>query len=95
MQPFKNKEKEFLGWIRRHSDNGFLLNCVNGASDSPGWPYMLHRANCVKFTAPNRRSGKNFTTHRYFKVCSTDRAELELWAKSVLKEPVRKCRLCL
>jgi len=95
MEQFWNQEKAFKGWIRQHDEDGYLLNCIKGAAGSTGWPYMLHRADCIKFTTPNRRSGKNFTTRNYYKVCSTNMTELMSWAKQKRGEKVPNCKLCL
>lgn len=96
MNRFVNDERAFKDWIARHSEDGYLLNCVKGAAGTTGWPYILHRADCIKFNAPNRRSGKNFTTNRYFKVCSAKMAELVSWAKQERGgDTVPKCKLCL
>jgi len=95
MTTFVNQEKAFKNWVGRHSEDGYLLNCVKGAAGAVGWPHMLHRADCIKFTVPNRRSGKNFTTRRYYKVCSTSMAELVSWSRRQHGERVHRCKLCL
>jgi hypothetical protein len=92
---FVNQEQAFKDWIRQKGEKGYLLNCFKGAAGAVGWPIMLHRADCIKFTTPNRRSGKNFTTRKYYKVCSTNMAELLSWAKRERGEQVPKCKLCL
>jgi len=94
MKIFRNQEAAFKDWIARHSDDGYLLNCVKGKAGT-GWPYMLHRADCNRFTTLNRRSGQNFTTHQYYKVCSTKMADLISWAKRERGENVPKCKVCL
>ena len=94
MQTFRNQEAAFKKWIAQHVEDGYLLNVIKGPAGTTGWPYMLHRVNCSRFTAPNRRSGKNFTTNKYFKVCSTKIVELASWAKQERGEHVPKCKLC-
>jgi len=94
METFWNRERQFKQWIERHAENGYLLNCIKGSEKSVGWPYLLHRAACSRFTTHNRRSGKNFTTHRYYKVCSTSMDELASWAKRERGNRVPKCSLC-
>lgn len=94
MKTFWNDEAGFRSWIERHSEDGYLLNCVKGADRSVGWPYILHRADCVRFTTPNRRSGKNFTTRKYYKVCATNMSELASWARQQRREKIPKCKLC-
>jgi len=92
---FLNHEQAFTTWIRVHSEDGYLLNCIKAAGAAEGWPYMLHRADCIKFTVLNRRSGKNFTTRKYYKVCSTSMNEFSSWAKRRRGDMVPKCKICL
>jgi len=94
METFWNRERQFKEWIRRHANDGYLLNCTKGSEHS-GWPYLLHRAACSRFSARNRRSGKNYTTHKYFKVCSTSMDKLASWARRERGDRVPKCKLCM
>src|SRR5688572_23619549 len=96
MERFWNQEKAFRKWIVRHSVDGYVLNCEKGANRAAhGRPYLLHRAECRTLTDQNPRTGRNFTTSKYYKVCSTDVAELARWSKRVTGDTVPECKVCL
>jgi hypothetical protein len=92
---FINQEQAFENWIERHSEEGYLLNCIKGPAGTVGYVCKLHRASCTCFTHSNPRTGKNFTTRNYYKVCSTDMDELVSWGKKQFRVTAPKCKLCL
>jgi hypothetical protein len=93
METFWDRERAFRTWIRQHDGDGCVLNCVKGP-DNDGQPYLLHRANCRTLTNRNPRTGRNFTTSRFYKVCSTNLGDLAAWGKRVTGGKVPRCKLC-
>lgn len=72
----------FVKWLDENPD-GFVINCRT-ANDM-----MLHRSSCsaVIFDDPVSLTRKR-------KVCSSDREQLERWAKKHGGEPLRYCKMC-
>lgn len=86
---FKNDEKGYLRWVAENP-RGFIVNADDPAT-SPDYP-MVHRATHKAMTSPRRG---NYTTGRYFKVCSNDMSELEDWAKAERKRQLSPCGVCM
>ncbi len=87
IEAFQSDDDGYLRWVETNVD-GFVVNCYRNAR--PGYR-MLHRATCRTIKTPAR---KNYTTQAYMKVCSTDRAELEAWARFRLGGKVTRCGSC-
>lgn len=79
MEIFDKRENEYLKWLEDNlEDNkdkeGYVINSDRQKTS----PYqMLHKATCGRI-GPKI---KNHTTGDYFKICSLDKNELEIWAK--------------
>lgn len=84
MVKFRDQDAEYVQWREDHHHDGWVMNCER----NPGPGYLkLHRASCPTITVlqPKAKSW----THFYIKVCSTDRAEVESWARQI--GPVTYC----
>jgi hypothetical protein len=93
---FFNQEQGFTAWIQLHASDGFVLNCHKGrTSEEAGVPYMLHEARCPTLNGVDPRTGRNYTTSTFYKVCSTDRDGLDRWAREAEAGPIRLCKRCL
>jgi hypothetical protein len=86
---FKNDEKGYLRWAASNP-HGFIVN-ADEPPTSPDYP-MVHRATHKAMTSPQRQ---NYTTGRYFKVCSNDMSELERWAKRERGKSLNPCGICM
>jgi hypothetical protein len=96
VERFSNRETPFRAWVRRHAEDGYVLNCLKGPkSDSNGRPYLLHRADCRTLDGQHPRTGQNFTTARFYKACSTNLNQLATWGREVAGDEIRRCKLCL
>jgi hypothetical protein len=86
MIEFTNEEVEFETWVRRHLENGFVLNT---------WPYgrnkeqMMHEANCNHIDDFGKL---NYTGKGRPKLCGVDLTELLAAAKR--RGPVVPCPDC-
>lgn len=86
METFDDNDAGYREWVYANL-GGYVVNALRGAN--PGEP-ILHRATCDTITpSPDTP----WTTGDYIKVCSTDRFELEAWARS-RGRPVRACVFC-
>ena len=86
---FEKDEERYLEWVQ-NNPNGFIVNADEPAS-STEYP-MVHRATHRLMTSPKKQ---NYTTGRYFKVCSNDMKDLETWAKQVRGRSLNPCRKCM
>jgi hypothetical protein len=89
---FQNDDENFKSWVAFHTNDGYVLNCVVGSKRSSG-PYLLHRADCVKFRVKGK-FGENFTTTKYYKVCSRKKEELVGMVKRQWSREIPCCKLC-
>lgn len=89
-QVFDNDEIGYLRWADEHQDDGFIIN-TDGDERSPDYP-MVHRASPGAMTTAKRG---NYTTGRFFKVCSTDMSDLEAWARRVRNRSLTHCKQCM
>jgi len=69
-------EDEYRVWIDNNL-NGFVVNC-DKKGQMPQYP-MLHN---VAHKSVSSTKINNYTTNDYFKVCSSDKESLEIWAKN-------------
>ena len=72
----------FVRWMDENP-NGFFLNYKSPSS------FMLHRVHCDHLDFKEKVS---LTSNR--KLCSTDREELETWAKERSAQKLRYCSNC-
>jgi hypothetical protein len=89
LEVFRNNDKEYLRWAGKNS-TGFVVN-VDEPPTSKEYP-MVHRATHRLLTSPNKQ---NYTTKRYFKVCSDDLTELEEWAQRERGRSLNPCGTCM
>ena len=75
MRCFKNNDAGYLAWTVAHP-NGFIVN-VDEPQTWPDYP-MVHSVAHKSMTTAKR---SNYTTGRYYKICSDDLSELEEWSK--------------
>jgi hypothetical protein len=75
-----------IGLLYANMGSGFVVNALRGTS--PGEP-ILHRAACDTITPTPDKTW----TGEYIKVCSTDRFELESWARG-LDRRLTACEFC-
>lgn len=86
MRTFRNDDQGFLEWIDENPD-GFVANVDN--------PQSVHQYPMVHLTSDSQlRNRSNYTTGRYFKVCSTDLSELDDWSKVTYGKELTWCRRC-
>ena len=74
MQIFQDDEQGYRAWLWANL-NGFIVNAQRGSN--PGEP-VLHRATCDTITPTPDKDW----TRDYIKICSTDRHELDAWARA-------------
>jgi hypothetical protein len=86
---FIKNEKGYLQWASENP-RGFIVN-ADEPPTSPDYP-MIHRATHKAMTSPKRT---NYTTGRFFKVCSNDMHELEKWAKEKRGKKLNPCGICM
>lgn len=82
MEVFQDDDEGYRAWLWSNL-NGFIVNAQRGSN--PGEP-ILHKATCDTITpTPDKE-----WTREYIKVCSTDRYELDAWAR----EQGRRLTVC-
>lgn len=87
MENFKDDDAGYLRWVEDHSD-GYVVNCYRTPSPS----YLkLHRATCRWIQT---EKWTNYTTKTYMKVCSSDKAELDTWARHDIDGELDPCKHC-
>lgn len=86
---FVNDESGYLAWVQAHPD-GFIVN-IDDPQVTPQYP-MVHAASHKSLSSPKR---KNYTTGRYFKVCSERLEELEAWAQKKYGRALTRCQQCM
>jgi hypothetical protein len=89
LEIFVNDEKGYLQWAAKNQ-HGFIVN-ADEPPTSLDYP-MVHRVTHKAMTSPKRQ---NYTTGRYFKVCSNDMRELETWAKRERGRSLNPCGICM
>ena len=89
-QTFVNDEKKgYLAWVKRHPE-GFVVN-IDEPQVAPQYP-MVHAASHKSLSSPSRT---NYTTGRYFKICSESVEALEAWTKKKYGRSLTRCRQCM
>lgn len=89
LREFRNDETGYLSWAAANP-NGFIVN-VDEPATSPLYP-MVHRATHRAVTTPVKT---NYTTGKYFKVCSNNMEELERWARRERGRSLTLCSICM
>lgn len=74
MELFQDDDAGYRTWLYANMGGGYVVNALRGTN--PGEP-ILHRAACETITPTPDKTW----TGEYIKVCSTDRFELESWAR--------------
>lgn len=85
METFQDDDAGYRAWLYGNL-SGYVVNALRGVN--PGEP-ILHRATCDTITPTPDRSW----TIEYIKVCSTDRFQLESWARAHDRRLVA-CEFC-
>ena len=88
LRKFVNDEGGYLEWVSTNP-NGFVVN-VDEPQSWLNYP-MVHLSTCKHIHSAART---NYTTGRYFKVCSTDFDELQRWSVDTYKKELTRCRHC-
>jgi hypothetical protein len=88
IEKFVNDETGYLQWID-NNPNGYILN-LDEPLVTAKYP-MIHLARHKVVSSSTRT---NYTTGRYFKVCSTDMDELANWAIANCGRPFTWCEVC-
>lgn len=90
---FEGDDRPYQRWMSAHR-RGYVLSTEKRSSSRR---LSLHRSRCnhVSVYGPGQEPGC-FTAKSTIKVCSTDRAELERWAKEKREngESIKGCRTC-
>lgn len=86
---FKDDETGYLRWVQAHP-GGYIVN-IDEPQVTPQYP-MVHVASHKLLSSPART---NYTTGRYFKVCSEQLENLEAWAQSKYGRTLTRCRQCM
>lgn len=89
LQTFVRDESGYLAWVQAHSD-GFIVN-IDEPQTTRQYP-MVHAALHKSLSSPMRT---NYTTGRYFKVCSDRLEDLEAWSQKKYGRALTRCRLCM
>jgi hypothetical protein len=85
MEVFQDDDAGYRAWLWSNL-TGFIVNAQRGTN--PGEP-ILHKATCDTITPTPDKAW----TGDYIKVCSTDRYELDAWARA-LGRRLTPCTAC-
>lgn len=85
---FIDDDAGYLNWVKSNPQ-GFVLNCER--NPRPTYLY-LHRATCFAITG--RPTSGKLLTKDYIKICSSNREQLEQWAKREVEGLLHPCRIC-
>ncbi len=86
---FINDEAGYLAWVQNNPE-GFVLN-IDHEGYFPQYP-MVHKATHKLISSPART---NYTTGKYYKVCSSDLKVLEEWSQTHRQKKVTLCATCM
>ena len=89
VEQFKNDEGGYLRWVTANP-MGFVAN-VDEPQYVAQYP-MVHSASHKAVSSPVRT---NYTTGKYFKVCSTDLKALEEWSQRNYGRSLTRCAQCM
>ncbi len=84
----ENAHDEFKRWEERNELEGYVISrrSRNNA--------MLHRADCRHLT-DDYGPGAVISPTAKPKICSTDKRELENWARENMDRELKRCRSCM
>jgi hypothetical protein len=85
---FRDDDPGYLSWVAANRD-GYVMNIQRELNPSDA---RVHHAYCRTITGTPARGGP--WTGAYIKLCSTDLAELDAWAKSRFGTAVTRCGIC-
>lgn len=86
---FDVDDRAYLDWIHTWRD-GYVLNCER----HPRPDYLvLHRARCISIS--ELQPGATTFVGEFIKVCSTDRAVVQQWARDNGRSDATFCQLCM
>lgn len=88
LERFEKDDEGYLDWVRLN-EPGFVVN-TDQDHVSTVYP-MLHRASHKLISSPSR---DNYTTNRFFKVCSDNVKELETWSRAERSRSLTRCKTC-
>ena len=91
LEQFFDDEDGYLDWVRAHKHDGYIVNLCKDHKSFPDTYPMLHKA---KHGSLSSKKIGGFTTGQYYKICSTDRDELERWSQSEFDRPLFRCKVC-
>lgn len=91
LEQFFDDEDGYQGWVNTHDKDGYVVNLCKDRKRFPDTYPMLHKASHKSLSS--KKIG-DFTTGEYFKICSTDREELERWSRSEFGRPLFRCKIC-
>lgn len=80
-------QDEYKGWKELHKSDGFVVS-YRSKKDA-----MLHRAKCWHLT-DDFGPGVAVSLTAKRKYCSTDKRELENWAREDMDKELKRCRTC-
>ncbi len=89
MKIFQNDEKGYLKWVENNQE-GYIAN-IDYNGNISAYP-MVHRSTHKSLSSSKI---KNYTTGKYFKVCSNDIEELEDWANRNYGKSLNPCSVCM
>ena len=84
----ENAHDEYKRWKGRHGSDGYVISC-RSKNDA-----MLHRADCWHLTDDDFGPGVVVSLTAKPKYCSTDKQELEKWARENLDKELKRCKTC-
>ncbi|MBF0566110.1 MAG: hypothetical protein HQK89_12805 [Nitrospirae bacterium] len=84
---FNDDDKEYLDWVKRHHDTGFVGNVAKTYA-TPAGRMCLHKTCCPTVGTVSGRH----TSEQFMKVCSTKLADIEDYAR-VNNLFVNSCRM--
>ena len=86
---FIKEEEEYLAWVA-NNPAGYIVN-IDKPKNTPHYP-MVHRTTHKSMSSETRT---NYTTGRYFKVCSNDLSELQAWSERIYQKTLTICQSCM
>ena len=88
IEKFQNDDLGYLAWVQSNP-SGFVVN-IDEPNTTPSYP-MVHAASHRAISSGSR---ENYTSGRYFKVCSTSLTDLEKWTMEHYRRPLVRCKTC-
>ena len=89
IEEFPNDEEGYLRWVQSEPA-GYVVN-IDDPNSWPKYP-MVHVASHKSMSSASR---SNYTTGKYFKVCSVNLDELEQWSQRNYQKALTRCKSCM